>query len=97
MAKQTTDGRKPPQRRAESDKIAGEMKNIRLLEDRIQRVIARLEALANEKKALEAELGQVRAELQSRPADGEEDAWVAERTELVQSLEETLSDLRAGV
>lgn len=77
--------------------MSSEMKNIRLLEDRVQRVIARLESLSEEKKALEAELAAVRAELQSRPADGDEENWVAERTELVQSLEETLSELRAGV
>ncbi len=72
------------------------MKNIRLLEDRVSRVVQRLRQLTEEKKGLEDELEALRRELDSRPAGGEsEEAWMAERSEMVRSIEETLAELRA--
>ena len=74
----------------------GDMKNIRLLEDRVSRAANRLRELTEEKKELESELRELRRELKSRP-DGEasEEAWMAERSEMVRSIEETLAELRA--
>ena len=72
------------------------MKNIRLLEDRVSRVVRRLRQLTEEKKGLESELEALRRELDTRPAaDVSDQAWQAERTEMVRSIEETLAELRA--
>ncbi len=72
------------------------MKNIRLLEDRVSRVARRLRQLTEEKKGLESELEALRRELDARPAgDVSDQAWQAERTEMVRSIEETLAELRA--
>lgn len=74
----------------------GDMKNIRLLEDRVSRAANRLRELTEEKKALESELRELRSELESRPAgEASEEAWMAERSEMVRSIEETLAELRA--
>ena len=72
------------------------MKNIRLLEDRVSRVVQRLRQLTETKKGLESELEALRQELNTRPAGGaSEQAWMTERTEMVRSIEETLAELRA--
>ena len=72
------------------------MKNIRLLEDRIERAAQRLRQLTEEKKGLEAELVALKRELNERPANAPtEEAWIEERSEMVRSIEETLDELRA--
>jgi len=72
------------------------MKNIRLLEDRVSRVVQRLRQLREEKKGLESELEALRLELNARPAgEASEQAWMVERSEMVRSIEETLTELRA--
>jgi hypothetical protein len=72
------------------------MKNIRLLEDRVSRVVQRLWQLTEKKKGLESELEALRQELDARPAgDASDQAWKTERSEMVRSIEETLAELRA--
>ena len=72
------------------------MKNIRILEDRVSRVAQRLQQLTDEKKGLESELEVLRQELDTRPAGAATDqAWKAERSEMVRHIEETLAELRA--
>ena len=72
------------------------MKNIRVLEDRVSRVVQRLRQLTEEKKGLETELEALRQELNVRPAGrASEQAWMTERSEMVRSIEETLAELRA--
>ncbi len=72
------------------------MKNIRLVEERVSRVVQRLRQLTETKKGLESELEALRQELNTRPADGaSEQAWMTERSEMVRSIEETLAELRA--
>ena len=72
------------------------MKNIRLLEDRVSRVVQRLRQLTEEKKGLESELAALRRELDTRPTgDASDQAWKIERSEMVRSIEETLAELRA--
>ncbi len=72
------------------------MKNIRLVEERVSRVVERLRQLTQEKKGLESELEALRQELNARPVGGgSEEAWMTERSEMVRSIEETLAELRA--
>jgi len=72
------------------------MKNIRLLEDRVSRVVQRLQQLTEEKKGLESELEALRQELEARPTGAaSEEAWTVQRSEMVRSIEETLAELRA--
>ncbi len=72
------------------------MKNIRLLEDRVSRVVQRLRQLTEEKKGLESELEALRQELDARPTGvASDEAWKTERSEMVRSIEETLAELRA--
>ena len=74
----------------------GEMKNIRLLEDRVSRAVQRLRQLGKEKRGLESELEVLRRELDARPAGkASEEAWMVERSEMVRCIEETLAELRA--
>ncbi len=70
------------------------MKNIRLVEERVSRVVERLRQLTEEKKGLESELEALRQDLDVRPAGGAS-AWTTERSEMVRSIEETLAELRA--
>ena len=71
------------------------MKNIRLLEDRVSRVVQRLQQLTEEKKGLQSELEALRQELDARPAGvASDEAWKTERSEMVRSIEETLAELR---
>jgi len=82
----------PPDRLKSRD----EMKNIRLLEDRVSGVAQRLRQLTQEKRGLETELEALRQELNDRPAGGpSEEAWMTERSAVVRSIEETLAELRA--
>ena len=72
------------------------MKNIRLLEDRVSRVVQRLRQLIEEKKGLESELGALHQELDSRPApDDNGDRWTTERAAVARDIEQTLAELRA--
>lgn len=75
-------------------KSGGDMKNIRLVEERVSRVVERLQQLTEEKKGLESELEALRQDLDARPAGGAS-AWMTERSEMVRSIEETLAELRA--
>ncbi len=72
------------------------MKNIRLLEDRVSKVVQRLRQLTETKKGLESELEALRQELDARTAGvASEQSCKTERSEMVRSIEETLAELRA--
>ena len=74
-----------------------EMKNIRLLEDRVTRAASRLRELNAEKRELEQELEQLREQLDAVPTDADAQAWMQERSEIVGSLQQTLAELREEV
>jgi len=75
---------------------------IRLLEDRVQRAVARLRELSSERRRLESELSGLRERLERLEAGGPgpEDAgddprrWPLERVDVVATLRETIEQLQ---
>jgi hypothetical protein len=75
------------------------IKNIRLLEDRVAKVVERLKLLSDERVRLAEELQALRQQLAfheeaTEERNGEPD-WQAQRTEAVAVIREALSELRA--
>jgi predicted nucleic acid-binding Zn-ribbon protein len=75
------------------------IKNIRLLEDRVAKVVERLKQLSDERVRLAEELQALRQQVAfheeaTEERDGGTD-WQAQRTEAVAIIREALSELRA--
>jgi len=75
------------------------IKNIRLLEDRVARVVERLKKLSDERVQLAEELQALRQQLAfheeaSREPEGARD-WQEQRTEAVAVIREALHELRS--
>ena len=68
---------------------------IKILEDRVQRAVARIRELSAERSGLERDLEAARARLDSaassRPS---EESWRQEREQLVGALQEVVAELR---
>lgn len=77
--------------------------NIKLLEERVFRLVDRLRELSAERKGLEEELRVLRERLENPeqvgPADSDpkqEEAWRARRAEAISVIRETLAELRGA-
>jgi len=75
--------------------------NIKLLEERVNRVVGRLRALSTERKHLEDELNSLREQLEGggsgSAADNEErNGWRSQKTEAIELLHQTIAELRGA-
>jgi len=75
-------------------------KNIKLLEDRVEQVIERLQSLSSERRTLEEELWETRAALETAlaepvPTGADPKHGALEREQILMTIRETLADLRA--
>jgi len=74
--------------------------HIKLLEERVNKVVRRLRALSTERKKLEDELNLLREQLegggQGAAAGNNEarNAWRSQKTEAIESIRQTLAELR---
>jgi hypothetical protein len=75
------------------------MKNIRLLEKRVQQAVERLRQLTEERGRLDEEIRDLRRQLdealETGATAGEAQAWERQRAEVAAVVRETLSELAA--
>ena len=75
--------------------------NIKLLEERVNKVVGRLRALSTERKHLEDELNSLREQLEGGGSGGaadneERNGWRSQKTEAIEILHQTLAELRGA-